>query len=65
LPELVAPGIAFLASSACEVSGTVLNAAGGRFSVSWCDRGEAVDLGPTSASPEEIATRWRQIARSR
>ena len=57
LPELVAPGAAFLASSACSTSGAVLNAAGGRFSASWWGRGEVLDLGP-SASPEEIATRW-------
>ena len=31
LADLVAPGVAFLASSACTTSGAVLNAAGGRF----------------------------------
>jgi NAD(P)-dependent dehydrogenase (short-subunit alcohol dehydrogenase family) len=61
LPELVAPGVAFLASSACETSGAVLNAAGGRFSAAWWDRGEHLDLGSTPASPEEIAVRWQQI----
>jgi NAD(P)-dependent dehydrogenase (short-subunit alcohol dehydrogenase family) len=63
-PELVAPGAVFLASSACEVSGTVLHAAGGRFSVAWWDRSDGVDLGPTPASPEEIAERWQRIAGS-
>jgi NAD(P)-dependent dehydrogenase (short-subunit alcohol dehydrogenase family) len=38
-PELVAPGVAFLASSACTESGVVLRAAGGRFSAAWWDRG--------------------------
>ena len=45
---------------ACTTSGAVLNAAGGRFSASWWDRGEALDLGPT-ASPEEIAARWQRF----
>jgi NAD(P)-dependent dehydrogenase (short-subunit alcohol dehydrogenase family) len=60
-PELVAPGVAYLASSACAVSGVVLRAAGGRFSAAWWDRSDGVDLGPTPASPEDIAVRWRQI----
>ena len=63
-PELVAPGVAFLASSACDISGMVLLAAGGRFSTGWWDRGGSLDLGPTPASPEDIAARWQQIARS-
>jgi NAD(P)-dependent dehydrogenase (short-subunit alcohol dehydrogenase family) len=60
--ELVAPGVAFLASSACGVSGAVLNAAGGRFSAAWWDRSESIDLGPAPASPEDIAVRRQQIA---
>lgn len=63
-PELVAPGVAFLASSACTTSGAVLNAAGGRFSAAWWDRSDGLDLGPMPASPEDIAIRWRQIAGS-
>jgi NAD(P)-dependent dehydrogenase (short-subunit alcohol dehydrogenase family) len=62
-PELVAPGVAFLASPACQISGAVLNAAGGRFSAAWWDRSESIDLGPVPASPEDIAVRWQQIAR--
>jgi len=60
-PELVAPGVAFLASSACATSGTVLNAAGGRFSAARWDRSGEVDLGPIPASPEDVADRWQQI----
>lgn len=60
LADLVAPGVAFLASAACTTSGAVLNAAGGRFSASWWDRGEALDLGPT-VSPEDIAARWQHF----
>jgi len=61
-PELVAPAIVFLASAACEMSGVVLHAAGGRFSAGWWERSRGLDLGPTSASPEEIALRLREIA---
>jgi NAD(P)-dependent dehydrogenase (short-subunit alcohol dehydrogenase family) len=61
LPELVAPGVAFLASSACDKAGAILHAAGGRFSASLWGRSKGIDLGPTPASPEEIAVRWRRI----
>jgi hypothetical protein len=61
-PELVSPGVVFLASSACGISGAVLRAAGGRFSAAWWDRSDGVDLGPAPASPEDIAVRWQQIA---
>ncbi len=64
LPELVAPGVAFLASSACSVSGVVLRAAGGRFSAAWWDGSKEQDLGPGSISPEDIADRWQRIAGS-
>jgi NAD(P)-dependent dehydrogenase (short-subunit alcohol dehydrogenase family) len=63
-PELVAPGVAFLASSACTTSGAVLNAAGGRFSAAWWERSDGLDLGPTPASPEDIAARRPEIAGS-
>ena len=64
LPELVAPGVAFLASRACGLSGVVLNAAGGRFSAAWWNSSQAFDLGPTPASPEDIAARWQEISAS-
>jgi NAD(P)-dependent dehydrogenase (short-subunit alcohol dehydrogenase family) len=64
-PELVAPGVAFLASSACSVSGAVLRAAGGRFSAAYWDEGAELDLGPAPASPEDIAARWNEIAQPR
>jgi NAD(P)-dependent dehydrogenase (short-subunit alcohol dehydrogenase family) len=63
-PELVAPGVVFLASSACALSGAVLQAAGGRFSAAWWDRSDGLDLGPVPARPEDIAVRWQQIAGS-
>jgi NAD(P)-dependent dehydrogenase (short-subunit alcohol dehydrogenase family) len=61
-PELVAPAVAFLASRACGLSGAVVQAAGGRFAAARWDSSEGLDLGPTPASPEDIAARWRQIA---
>jgi NAD(P)-dependent dehydrogenase (short-subunit alcohol dehydrogenase family) len=61
LPELVAPGAAFLASSACTTSGTVLNAAGGRFSGAGWNRSDTIDLGPAPAAPEDIAANWGRI----
>jgi NAD(P)-dependent dehydrogenase (short-subunit alcohol dehydrogenase family) len=61
LPELVAPGVAFLASSACQDSGVVLLAGGGRFQAAqWTDH-EGVDLGKTQVDPETIAARWPDI----
>lgn len=60
-PELVAPGAAFLASSACTTSGAILNAAGGRFSSAWWDRSRTFDLGRAPAAPEDIAANWSRI----
>jgi NAD(P)-dependent dehydrogenase (short-subunit alcohol dehydrogenase family) len=60
-PELVAPAVAFLASSSCGSSGAVIQAAGGRFSAASWGRSAGLDLGPT-ATPEEIARRWPEIA---
>jgi NAD(P)-dependent dehydrogenase (short-subunit alcohol dehydrogenase family) len=61
LPELVAPGVAFLASSTCVASGMVLRAAGGRFSATWLTGSDGIDLGCTPVGPEEIAARWQEI----
>jgi NAD(P)-dependent dehydrogenase (short-subunit alcohol dehydrogenase family) len=60
-PDLVAPGVAFLASSACTASGAVLHAAGGRFRGVWWDQGDTVDLGPAPASPEDVAAHWSRM----
>ncbi|MGH7333321.1 MAG: SDR family NAD(P)-dependent oxidoreductase [Candidatus Rokuibacteriota bacterium] len=61
-PEHVAPGVAFLGSSLCNVSGVVLRAAGGRFSTAECHFGEDVDLGPEPVGPEMVAAHWREIS---
>jgi len=61
LPELVAPGVGFLASSACNESGIVLLAAGGRFqAATWIDE-QGVDFGKTPVDPEAIAASWADI----
>jgi NAD(P)-dependent dehydrogenase (short-subunit alcohol dehydrogenase family) len=60
-PDLVAPGVAFLASSACATSGAVLHAAGGRFRGAWWGRGDTIDLGPAAASAEDIAAHWSRL----
>jgi NAD(P)-dependent dehydrogenase (short-subunit alcohol dehydrogenase family) len=64
-PELGAPGVAYLASSACDVSGVVLIAAGGRFSTARWSHDDGVDLGSVPADPEAIAARWREIGGAR
>jgi NAD(P)-dependent dehydrogenase (short-subunit alcohol dehydrogenase family) len=61
LPELVAPGAGFLASSACVVSGVVLCAAGGRFSTARWRGSDGIYFGPTPVGPEVIAARWSEI----
>ncbi|WP_315826138.1 MULTISPECIES: SDR family NAD(P)-dependent oxidoreductase [unclassified Bradyrhizobium] len=60
-PELVAPGVIFLASPACDASGVVLSAAGGRFSGDQWSRAAGVDFGPEPIAPEMIAARWYDI----
>jgi NAD(P)-dependent dehydrogenase (short-subunit alcohol dehydrogenase family) len=60
-PEQVAPGVVFLASSACTFTGKVLEAAGGEFDVArWTSSGE-VDFGREPVEPEVIAERWLEI----
>jgi hypothetical protein len=60
-PEQVAPGLVFLASEACTLTGVVLAAAGGTFSVRRWARSAGVDLGRNPAEPETIAERWVEI----
>jgi NAD(P)-dependent dehydrogenase (short-subunit alcohol dehydrogenase family) len=64
-PELVAPGAVVLASSACTMSGVILQAAGGRFSVARVSGTDGIDLGAAPADPEAIAARWQDIAGAR
>jgi NAD(P)-dependent dehydrogenase (short-subunit alcohol dehydrogenase family) len=60
-PEQVAPGVVFLASSACTFTGKVLEAAGGEFDVARWTSSDEVDLGREPVEPEVIAERWQAI----
>ena len=59
-PEQVAPGVLFLASSRCTVSGKVLEAGGGEFDVARWTSSADVDLG-LAPTPEDVAERWHEI----
>jgi NAD(P)-dependent dehydrogenase (short-subunit alcohol dehydrogenase family) len=61
-PEQVAPGVAFLASSACKVSGIILRASDGHFSTMRWQVGPEVDFGAEAATPEMIAEKWEVLA---
>jgi NAD(P)-dependent dehydrogenase (short-subunit alcohol dehydrogenase family) len=61
VPELVVPGVLFLASEECPFSGTVLRAADGRFSTVGWHAGEGIDLGRAPAQPEALQERWGEI----
>ncbi len=60
-PEQVAPGVAFLASRACEVSGIILRASNGRFSTMRWQIGTEVDFGTDVATPEDFAGQWKKL----
>ena len=60
-PEQVVPGVLFLASDECRVTGKVLEAAGGEFSVASWASSEDVDFGREPVEPEVIAERWAEI----
>ena len=63
-PEQVAPGVVFLASPQCNVSGIVLRAGDGRFSAGQYVSGPSIDFGRTPTRPETIATRWKELVAS-
>jgi NAD(P)-dependent dehydrogenase (short-subunit alcohol dehydrogenase family) len=60
-PEQVAPGVAFLASSACEVSSIILRASNGHFSTMRWQIGPEVDFGAEVATPEDFAAQWKKL----
>jgi NAD(P)-dependent dehydrogenase (short-subunit alcohol dehydrogenase family) len=60
-PEQVAPGVLFLASERCTVSGKVLEAGGGEFDVARWVSSPDVDFGREPVEPEEIEARWAEI----
>jgi NAD(P)-dependent dehydrogenase (short-subunit alcohol dehydrogenase family) len=60
-PEQVVPGVVFLASDRCTVSGKVLEAAGGAFDVARWTSSDDVDFGREPVEPETVADRWAEI----
>jgi NAD(P)-dependent dehydrogenase (short-subunit alcohol dehydrogenase family) len=60
-PEQVAPGVVFLASEECRVTGKVLEAGGGEFDVAHWASSPDVDFGREPTEPEAIAERWEEI----
>ena len=60
-PELVVPGVVFLASEECSFSGTVLRAADGRFSTVGWHAGEGIDLGREPGGADAVHERWSEI----
>lgn len=66
-PSAVAPGVAFLASSACPEGGWVLRAANGQFHATRALEAEGVDYprdlrAVAADSPGAVAAAWRRIA---
>ena len=60
LPEAVAPGVAYLASQACDLNGYVMHAVDGRFGLGQFTRLSDVTLG-SSATPEDVMEAMRFI----
>jgi NAD(P)-dependent dehydrogenase (short-subunit alcohol dehydrogenase family) len=60
-PEQVAPGVLYLASEECDVTGIVLSAAGGRFRLATWARSDGEDFGRDPVGPEELAMRWADL----
>ena len=60
-PEQVAPGVAFLASAQCDVSGIVLQASNGHFATAQWKVSAGIDAGEAVITPEAIADRWSII----
>ncbi len=61
-PEQVAPGVAFLASNSCNISGMILRAGDGHFSTMHWQVGPDVNFGTEAATPEMIAEQWEQLS---
>ena len=60
-PEQVAPGVLFLAAEECDVTGVVLSAAGGRFSLRRWTAGDVLDFGREPVAVDELARRWADL----
>jgi NAD(P)-dependent dehydrogenase (short-subunit alcohol dehydrogenase family) len=60
-PEQVAPGVLFLASEECTLTGVVLAAGGGLFGIRRWERGPEIGFGAEPTTPEQIANRWSEM----
>ncbi len=60
-PEQAAPAVAFLASRQCQVSGIIVRAADGQFSLMRWQVGPEIDFGMKPATPEDIAEQWERL----
>lgn len=60
-PELIAPGVVFMASERCSFTAVVLRANDGNFSLGRYAVTAGVRSGRTAVAPEEIAAAWEQI----
>jgi hypothetical protein len=62
LLEHVAPAAAFLAATPCDVSGIVIRASNGRFSMARWSHTEEVIFGPGVITPEAVVEWWNTLA---
>ncbi|MEO8954337.1 MAG: SDR family NAD(P)-dependent oxidoreductase [Ktedonobacteraceae bacterium] len=60
-PEQVAPGVAFLASAQCDVSGIVLQASNSHFATAQWKVSTGIDAGEAVITPEAISDQWSII----
>ncbi|HEV7235367.1 MAG TPA: SDR family NAD(P)-dependent oxidoreductase [Ktedonobacteraceae bacterium] len=60
-PEQVAPGVAFLASAQCNVSGIVLQASNSHFATAQWKVSAGIDAGEAVITPEAIDDQWSFI----
>ena len=60
-PECVTPAVVYLASEACQESGMIIRAQGGRFSRQAIAYNAGVDFGPEPVAVEDFAAQWDAI----
>jgi hypothetical protein len=60
-PECVTPAVVYLASEACEESGIIIRAQGGRFSRNAMAYNAGVFFGPEPVPVEDFASQWKAV----
>ena len=60
-PQQVAPAVAYLASESCAVSGVIVRAANGHFSLGRYAITDGIDVAGAELTPDTIARRWGEI----